>query len=395
MSKVKFIDLGKQPIANGFLEKNEISSEFFFNLGATFDEDTNLVSLSEFVDKKLLFHDNYAYSSSMSKTMRNHFKIIANKIKKISSGKILEIGSNDGVFLFNFEPTKAISVEPCGNFSNILNNSGYKSYTNFWNINVANEIISNHGKMDIIYAANCMCHIPEINSAFKAVSNTLSNNGIFIFEDPSLEEVINRGSYDQIYDEHAHIFSILALKNLLENSNLEIRLIEKLSVHGGSNRIYATLKDNKYFPLQKEIVNRFVENEKVNNLSNIDTFFDFSARVELSKVNLKEMLETLKNKNKKIIGYGATSKSVVVYNYCGIDTKFIDYVTDTTPYKQGKLIPGTHIPIVPPFEKGIDGSVDFAFLGAWNYEKEILLKEKTFIKNGGNFITHVPVVRFI
>lgn len=388
MSITEFLNLGRQPIANNFIKNGE--KELFFNLGASFNDETNLVSLSNFVDKNKLFHDQYAYSSSMSITMKKHFKQIAEIIKKFNPSKILEIGSNDGAFLFNFSPKKAIAVEPCGNFSNLLKKAGYISYTRFWDLNLVNEILSKYGKMDIIYAANCMCHIPEIEESLLAVKNLLNDNGILIFEDPSLEEMIKRGSYDQIYDEHAHIFSILSLNKLLNNNNLEIRKIEKLSVHGGSNRIYATLNKNNFLKKDNS-VDKFIKNEELNGLNKLNTFIEFSNKIKKSKIDLISLLDSIKDKN--IIGYGATSKSVVVYNYCKIKDNYINYVVDTTPSKQNKLIPGVHIPIIK-YTK-IKNNINYAFLGAWNYEKEILKKEQDFIKRGGRFITHVPYVRII
>ena len=235
--KREFLDLGKQPIANGFLYEDSIDNEYFFNLGVGFDEETKLVTQTEYVDGELMFNDDYVYRGSMSKTMRDHFKLLSDKISP--EAKILEIGSNDGVFIKHFDTKNAIAVEPCGNFAKETQDMGYTTYAEFWTKSLANKIKADFGKQDIIFAANCICHIPDLDDAFTAVESLLTDSGTFIFEDPSLAEMINNNSYDQIYDEHPHIFSVIALDNILQRNGLQIVKVENLSVHGGSNRIFA------------------------------------------------------------------------------------------------------------------------------------------------------------
>ena len=386
--KKQFLNLGKQPIANGFLYKEEISNEFFFNLKVGFDEETKLVTQMEYVDPPLMFNENYSYRGSMSKTMNKHFKELSQTFNRFT--KILEIGSNDGVFLKNFNPDYAISVEPCINFAKETIAMGYKTYPEFWTTELSKIIKNNEGKRDIIFAANCICHIPDLDNAFKAVENLLEDNGIFIFEDPSLAEMINNNSYDQIYDEHPHIFSVIALDNILQNNGLEIIRVENLKVHGGSNRIHA-------MKIGKGDIHESVEKnksfERILGLDRLDTFKNFAERVKQSKKDLVNLLKRCKKENKKIISYGATSKSTTIFNYCGIGPDLIKYITDITPEKQGKLSPGMHIPIISPKE-GFNESVDYAYLGAWNFIKEISKKELEYLERGGKFITHVPIVKF-
>jgi SAM-dependent methyltransferase len=392
MSKIKFLDLGEQPVANNFLKStDEFEKEYFYNLSVCFDTNTKLVSLEKFVEPERMFNDSYVYRASMSKTMRKHFKEIASNISdKFNSKKILEIGSNDGVFIKNFSKESTFAVEPCKNFSDFTNSIGYKTYNNFWDLNLSKKILKENGQFDLIFSANCMCHIQDIEDAFKSISKLIKDDGIFIFEDPSLLSMIERGSYDQIYDEHAHIFSIIALKNLLEIQELEIFDIEKLSVHGGSNRIYVSKKGKRKITNN---VKKSIEEEIKYNLDKIETYYNFTKRVEQSKIQLVNILKELKRKGNKIISYGATSKSTTVFNYCKINNELIDYIVDTTPEKQNKFSPGMRIPVISP-EEGMNDSVDYAFLGAWNFSKEISDKEKEFLKKS-KFITHVPYVRFL
>ena len=387
MSKIEFLNLGKQPITNNFLNNAKTKNEFFYNLKITFDEKSKIVSLSNFVPPEKMFNETYAHRASMSKTMQISNYQLSNDIKKKFAPKsILEIGSNDGIFLKNFDNILRIGVEPCRNLALITNEMRIKTYADFWDIKLAKKIINKHNRFEFIYSANTISHIHNLKETLSAIEMSLSDNGIFVIEDPSLLEVLKKISYDQFYDEHAYVFSVLAISNLLLETELEIFDIQKLSTHGGSQRIYIKKKRNKINISRR--VNKAIKSE-------LDFgMHKYEKKVESSKKNLINIFDNLKKNKKKIIGYGATYKSATVLNYCGINTKYIDYFIDTTETKQGKYTPGTHIPIIKPSEV-LDSSVDYAFLGAWNFKKEIFNKEKKFIRRGGRFITHVPTPRII
>jgi methylation protein EvaC len=202
--------------------------------------------------------------------------------------------------------------------------------------------------------------------------------------------MMERGSYDQLYDEHAHIFSVTALSNLLNRNGLEIFRVDNLTVHGGSNRIYAKLKSNRYQPIESSYY-QHIDEEKSFGLDKFETYEIFADRIKKSKKDLVSLLKRLKLEGKKVIAYGAASKATTVFNYCGVDESLVEYITDTTPSKVGKYQPGTHIPIVSP-DEGFDETVDVAYLGAWNFRTEIMNKETSYLTRGGKFITHVPEV---
>ena len=385
----EFLDLGRHPIANAFLTEEEFRDEFFFDLKVCWDEDSKLVSIKDFVEPERIFNNEYPYNTSNSFPMVAHFKSVAEMLKEEFNPKsVLEIGSNDGPFITNFDRETSVCVEPCGNFSLKTAHMGYQSYTYFWTTELAEKIKTHHGEMDLIYAANCICHIHDLDDTFKAVHNLLSDNGVFVFEDPSLLRILERGSYDQIYDEHPHIFSVTALNNLLKRNGLVLFDVDNLSVHGGSNRIYAA-KDNS-IDVKPAVLDN-LRREKEFGVDRFETYEIFAQRVEESKKNLMTLFRKITDNGKRIMSIGATAKSTTVFNYCGIGKELIDVITDTTLDKQGKFSPGVHIPIMSREDVNIL-DYDYAFLGAWNFKDVIANKEREFVENGGKFITHVPTV---
>jgi SAM-dependent methyltransferase len=394
--KKTFLNLLKQPITNSYLKNTKPSTlkkEFFYNLSMTFDTNNYLVSIKKPVNPKNQYTETYAHRASQSITMNLSFKKIAAKLKKKFRPRIsLEIGSNDGIFLKNFKKKDIVAVEPCKNLAKITNDLGFFTYDKFWNDRLAKKIVKKNGNIDLIYSANTISHIPDLIEVFKAISTCLSQDGVFVFEDPYIGSVLKNNSYDQFYDEHVHVFSLIAISNLLKSNNLRIIDAEILNTHGGSIRFYVTKNQSKY--KVSESVKKIYRSELKNQLNKFSTYKKFSKRVQYSKKELVKLLKSLKRKQKKIISYGATYKSATIFNYCDIDKKFIDFVIDTTKNKQWKYTPGKHLLIKPPCDL-IQEKVDYAFLGAWNFSKEIIKKEKKFIKNGGKFITHVPNVRII
>ena len=388
--KKTFLKLGKQPLANSFLSnisKKLLKREFFYNLNVSFNSKNYLVSVSKPVNPKLQYTDNYAHRASESITMRKAFKQTARKLKKKFNPRVvLEIGSNDGVFIKNFDRKKVIAVEPCKNLAN-LTKIKYKTFPNFWDKKLANKIFKKSKKADLIFSANTISHIPNLDETFKAINYSLSERGVLVIEDPSLFSVIKNNSYDQFYDEHVYVFSTLSISKVVEKFGLRLFHAERIETHGGSMRYYICKKDAKYRE-SKNLIS-ILKTEKNKKLHKYSTFKAFSIRVQKSKKALQKIFKNLKKKGKKITSYGATYKSTTVFNYCNIDTKLIDYVTDTTLNKQGRYTPGMHIPIISP-EKGMNESVNYAFLGAWNFKKEIFRKEKILLNKGLKFISHVP-----
>ncbi len=395
MNKV-FLNLGKQPLANSFLsniKKITLKNEFFYNLKICFNTKNCLVSIKKPVNPKKQYTNKYAHRASESKTMREAFKNTARKLfKRFKPKQIMEIGSNDGVFLKNFDKKKVIAVEPCKNLAQ-LTKKMFKTYPDFWNLKLSKKIISKEKKkIDLIFSANTISHIPNLRETFVGINKILSENGVLVIEDPSLLKVLVNNSYDQFYDEHVYVFSTLAIQKIVQSYGLRLFDIEEVSTHGGSNRYYICKTNGKYNSTIR--LNKIIKKEKSYGINKLNSYKKFAKRVIESKRKLKNLLIFLNKQKKLIISYGATYKSTTVFNFCKINSNLIKYVTDTTLNKQGKYTPGTHIKIISP-EKGMNKKVDYAFLGAWNFKKEIFAKENKFLKRGGKFITHVPRVKVL
>jgi len=385
----KFLDLGLQPLANSYIKKKSIKlNEKKFKLVVGFNPKNYLVSILNTVPKEKMFNKDYPYKSSESKTMQKSFMDLARKLKKIYKPKfVIEIGSNDGAFIKNFNRNVVVGVEPCKNLARITQKQNYKTYAEYWSPKLSQKITKNK-KADLIYSANTLSHIKNFNEIFKAIEYALSNKGILILEDPSLLECLKNGAYDQFYCEHIYVFSTIALEKVLKKFNLEIFDIENTNTHGGSIRYFIKKKSNKFYKI-KNNVNKEIKKEKKFGLHKYSTYKKFAIRVKESKKKLLNIFKKLKSKKLKIIGYGATAKSCTVLNFCGIGVNSIDYFYDTTSFKINKYLPGSKIEI-KKYRKLSRKDADIVFLGAWNFKEEIFKKEKTFIKQGGKFITHVP-----
>ena len=388
-----FLNLGVQPLANNFLKKFS-SKQPTYNLKLYFNTKTKMVSISKRIPSSVMFNSKYPYRSSMSSTMRTSFRQLSNEIKKKFNPKLLlEIGSNDGALLTHFDKDRAIGVEPCKNLAKITKAKKYYTYDDYWDFKLSSKIKKKFKEADLIYSANTLTHISNLNEVFKSINLILSDEGVLIIEDPSLLECIKKNSYDQFYNEHIYVFSTIALKNLLKKFNLEIFDVKNLPTHGGSLRYFIKKRSNKKYNV-KLSVKKQIDKEIKNGLDKFITYKDLAIKSAKSKKLFLEILKKIKKDNKKIIGYGATAKAVTVLNYCNIDHDLIKNFTDTTPEKINTFLPGKNIKILR-YKKDILKKYDYAFLGAWNFKKEIFAKEKNFLKKGGRFITHLPLPKII
>lgn len=392
-----FIFLGKQPIANGFLLLNDFKKEYFYNLGAGYCPNCFMVQLTQQVDAQKMFHENYAFYSGTSVLMKDHFKEFAKDVqKKYLNGPkpfVVEIGSNDGIMLQNFSDwhISHLGIEPSSNVAKVAKDKGINTWCEFFNSKLADKIINEYGKVDAILSANTMCQFGDIKTILIGVEKLLKDKGVLIFEDPYIGDILKKTSYDQIYDEHVLYFSALSVQNLAKKYGLELINVEHQEVHGGELRY--TLAKGGAYKVSSSVADR-IGQEKKHGLNKFGVYKKFRQNVEQTKKDLMELLNKLKKQKKTVIGYAATSKSTTVINYFGITPNLLEYISDTTPIKQGKFSPGMHIPI-KPYETFKEKYPDYALLFAWNHGKEIMAKEKEFISSGGKWIVYVPKVKIV
>ena len=387
-----FMSFGKMPIANGFLNKENFNKEFFFDLSVGFSEKISLFQLKDHPTPEQMFNSKYPFFSGSSEFMKQHFVQYSNFIKKNylqNNSKIIEIGSNDGTCLKNFKDGNVdyIGFEPSSNVAELANINGIKTLNHFFNLNAIDLIKDFKKKTDVIYAANVICHVPDLKNLIKTIDALLSSDGVFIFEEPYLGSMFEKASYDQIYDEHIYIFSASSVKKVFELFDMDLINLIKQPTHGGSMRYIIGRKGKHKI---NKCVEEMLDEEKMKNLDNITSCNNFKKNCEESKKNLNTHLMSLKNEGKRIVGYGATSKSTTILNYCQINSETIEYICDTTKEKIGKFSPGMHIPIVSNNHFKNDNP-DIAFLFAWNHKDEIFNKEKNFTKKNGKWISHVKI----
>ena len=392
-----FMNFGDMPIANAFSANPNKVDEYTFPMKVGFCNDCKMVQLVEQPDREKMFHENYAFFSSTSNVMKEHFTSFSESVSNLKSlnekSFVVEIGSNDGIMLQNFIKNKVpcLGIEPSKNVAQVAKDKGIEVITEFFDQMLAAKITKSHQHADVILSANVMCHIPYMHSIYDGIKTLLKNDGVFIFEDPYLGEIIEKTSFDQIYDEHVFLFSALSVSYLANMHELELVDVEPQITHGGSMRYTIAHKGAK--SVSKNVANLIV-NEKKLGLDKKESYLGFTDSVNAIKDNLLILLKKLKSEGKKVVAYGATSKSTTVINYFGITSDLIECIYDTTPIKHNKFSPGAHIPVLP-YEEFRDSNPDYVLLFAWNHAVEIMKKEESFMSQGRKWITYIPQVEII
>jgi methylation protein EvaC len=303
---------------------------------------------------------------------------------------VVEIGSNDGILLVNFAQAgiRHMGVEPSANVADVARKRGVQTLNKFFNRETAAEIVAGQGKADAFMAANVMCHIPFFHSVIEGIDTLLKERGVVVFEEPYLGDVLAKTSYDQIYDEHVFLFSLTSIAYVFGVHGFELVDVQPQETHGGSMRYILARRGMR--PVSAK-VGQYLKMEKDAGLDKPETYGRFKAACEKSKSDLTGLLRDLKSKGKRVVGYAATSKSTTVLNYCGIGPDLLEYISDTTPIKQGKFSPGMHIPVLSN-EVFASRYPDYALLLGWNHAREIMAKEQAFTRAGGKWVSFVPTV---
>ena len=381
-----YLSLGLSPLANNLNDKKNTENDLY-PLDLNFCNQCSNSQLSVVVPPEKMF-DNYFYLSSTSQQFRDHFVDIANELKSDlklkNSSLIVDIGSNDGIFL---DPVKnlginAIGVEPAKNVAKIANSKKLKTLPEYFSDKTVNKIIKKYGKADVVTAFNVFAHGDGLKDILKNTEDLLKKNGEFIFEIQYLLRTLKDLTFDNIYHEHVNYWCLIAILNFFEDSEMKVYKVKEVDTHGGSLRVYATKNKNKRM---HKSVSQYLEIEKKNKLHKYSTYVEFAKEVEGTKKRSLEMINKIKMEEKQIIGYGAPAKATTILNYFGLSDKDLSFTVDDNSLKQNKFIPETGIQI-----KNINdvkpNTYDYVLVLAWNFfdaikkNNEEIFSESKFIK---------------
>ena len=392
----EYLDLGNLPLANNLITEAEIPKEEKFPLKVLYCNNCSFSQLSIVVNPDIMFR-NYLYKSSISNSFKEHCREIAEELHQDmlkENELVVDIASNDGCLLKEFKAkgNKVLGIDPAINLAKIANEEGIETLPEYWNPELAKELKEKKGEAKVIIAINVFAHINDLHSMVEGVKIMLADNGYFIIESPHLMSLIEKTEFDTIYHEHLSYLSVKPLQELMKEHDLRIAKVKKVSIHGGSIRMYIEKKETK--ETSDGSTQKIIEEEKQMGLHNYESYVDFGNKVEKIKTDLNSLLKKLKNDGKTIAAFGASAKGNTLLNYSNIGKELVDFIVDDTPEKQNKLYPGVHIPIVSR-NKLMEKKPDYLLLLAWNFAKEMMEKTNDYKEQGGKYIIPIPEVKVV
>jgi cyclopropane fatty-acyl-phospholipid synthase-like methyltransferase len=395
-----FADLGKTPLANSYVQKNKfVKKEVIFPLKSYVCSKCFLVQLEKFEEPSTIFK-NYAYMSSFSNSWLEHIENFCDEVyenfKLTQNSKVVEIASNDGYLLKNFQKKEVsiLGIEPAENVAKIARKKKIPTITKFFGHKTSKEIVEKYGQSDMIIAFNVLPHVPNLKDFIKGIKNLLKKEGIVVIQFSAyLDQMIQHTGFDAIYHEHFSYFSLTSLKKIFDQFGLIIFDVEEHDVHGGSLRLFIKHKKNSNLLISKNIKKKIAK-EKKHELNKIQTYTKFQNQIIQTKIDIWKFFIKVKNENKSIVGYGAPAKATTMLNYCGIKKDFLEYTVDINPNKQNHFLPGTNIPIFAP-KKIFQTKPDYVLILAWNLKNEIINQLKDVKKWNCKFVVFTPKVRII
>jgi SAM-dependent methyltransferase len=395
----EFVDLGMSPLCESYLTKDQLNTmERFYPLAAYVCRDCFLVQLQEYVAPKEIFSE-YAYFSAYSDTWLDHARrYVETMSKRLALGpasRVIELGSNDG-YLLQFFVEKGIPVlgiDPAANVAKAAEERGVPTLVKFFGIETASALAETDTQADLVVGNNVLAQVADLNSFVEGISIILKTGGVCTIEFPHLLKTIDGNQFDQVYHEHFSYFSALTADRIFAAHGMRVFDVDELSTHGGSLRIYACHANDDSHPTEASI-SELLRREREVGLHRLETYADFGNRVRATKRKLLSFLIEAKTCNKSLAGYGAPGKGNTLLNYCGIRVDFLDYTVDRNPYKHGKYLPGTHIPIFPP-EKIFETKPDYVLILPWNLKDEIVSQLANIRSWGGKFVVPIPEVSVI
>lgn len=389
-----FVSLGLSPLSNSYLSKQQLSKrEPFYQLDLYICDSCFLVQLEEFESPEYIFGD-YAYFSSYSDTWLKHVKayvekmIVNFKINRNSS--VVEIASNDGYLLQYFikENIPVLGIEPAKNIAEVALKKGIPTEIAFFGTKTAKRLSAKGIQPDLLLGNNVLAHVPDLNDFVAGLKIMLKPKGIITMEFPYLIKLVEDMLFDTIYHEHFSYFSFLTVEKVFAFHGLAIFEVENIPTHGGSLRIYAKHTEDTSKQISVNVLNLRAQEES-KEYNTLRPYLDFSGRLAKKKAEIMDFLTNTKKTGRKIVGYGAPAKGNTLLNYCGIKSDFIPYTVDKSPYKQGKYLPGSRIPIESPDKIKVT-KPDFVFILPWNIKEEIMEQMCCIREWGGKFVIPIP-----
>ena len=391
-----FVDLGMSPLCESYVAADQLNRmEPFYPLHALVCEKCFLVQLGEFVTADHIYSE-YAYFSSYSDSWLRHAReyvdMITERLKLGPQSFVVELASNDGYLLQNFlqKSIPVLGIDPAANIAPHAIKKGVPTLVRFFGVETARELLAQGRQADLLLGNNVLAHVPALNDFVAGMKLLLKPGGVITMEFPHLLRLMESNQFDTIYHEHFSYFSFLTAEKVFARHGLTMFDVEELTTHGGSLRIYARHSEDESRPATQRVTELRQREQKLG-FESLGTYTAFDGQVKETKRKLLEFLIATRRAGKSVAGYGAPGKGNTLLNYCGIRTDFLDYTVDRNPYKQGKFLPGTHIPIYSP-ERIIQTKPDYVLILPWNLKDEIV-KQLAYIREwGGKSVVPIPEV---
>ena len=391
-----FVDLINAPASNSYLTIKQLDEpEVFYPLKIYVCHKCKLVQTDEYKKSDDIFNSEYAYFSSYSTSWlahaKNYVDMITTKLSLDNRTLVVEIASNDGYLLqyFQAKGIPCIGIEPTASTATVAKAKGINVIEEFFGSKLAHNLT----KADLILGNNVLAHVPNIIDFVRGLKIALKPHGTITMEFPHLLNLIKENQFDTIYHEHFSYLSFYTLKQIFEKHGLKLYDVEKLSTHGGSLRVYATHHENNRITISKG-VDDLLNEEKKFGLLDTEVYEQFAVKVNKIKYDLLAFLLQAKQEGKKVAAYGAAAKGNTLLNYAGVKNDLIEFVVDKSPYKQGKYLPASHIPIVEEDRLG-QTKPDYIFIFPWNIQDEIT-KQLEYVKKWGcKFVVAIPEVKVL
>jgi len=391
-----FVDLGMSPPCESFLAADQLNKmEAFYPLHVFVCEQCFLVQLEEYVSPETIFSE-YAYFSSYSDSWLAHARAYTESmVERFGLGPqslAVELASNDGYLLQYFmeQGVGVLGVEPAANVAAVAVGKGIPTLVKFFGRDMAADMVREGTRADLIVGNNVLAQVPDLCGFVEGMKTLLKPQGVITLEFPHLMRLMEGNQFDTIYHEHFSYFSFLTTGRIMERFGLRVFDVEELPTHGGSLRVYACHAQDDSHPVTQR-ARELAGREETAGLTRLQTYFSFDEKVKETKRKILAFLIDAKRAGKSIAGYGAPGKGNTLLNYCAIRTDFLDYTVDRNPYKHGKFLPGTHIPVFPP-EKIRQTQPDYVLILPWNLRNEIR-EQLSYIRDwGGQFVVPIPEV---